>query len=200
MAANSLILDEWFGTGIILGVGIQIGFGWYHHRRYVRDKPSHRRWFTHVHLWLGRTLILCGIANCGFGMLLAGVGIHWVIIFWAICGGLAVCYFFAYVILRFCQRRMKRMTKGQAEYGLEDFPRGGGARSDAYAGPGGVYVPLDSTQVVSEGFTRYGSSERLTVSAAPAPYDPPRQFDEPAEGPYSTPPGSRAGQRHELHL
>lgn len=78
---------------------IQAAFGWYHHRRFVQDKPSGRRWFTHVHLWLGRILILCGLANCGFGLPLSDVQFKWAVIWWICCGILALLYVVAYIIL-----------------------------------------------------------------------------------------------------
>lgn len=89
---------------------VQAFFGAYHHHRYVRDKPNHRRWFTHVHLWLGRTVILCGLANCGFGLIAAGVSFHWAFIWWIVCGGLAAAYFFAYII-QSCIRRLRSRRK-----------------------------------------------------------------------------------------
>jgi hypothetical protein len=51
---------------------IQGGLGWYHHKRYVADKPTHRRWFTHVHLWFGRLLLFLALINMGLGMQLYG--------------------------------------------------------------------------------------------------------------------------------
>jgi hypothetical protein len=68
--------------------------GYHHHRRYVRDRPKSRRWFTHMHVWLGRLLILAGLANCGTGLLLANVArtgvIAWYVVFGVLAGAYAV--------------------------------------------------------------------------------------------------------------
>jgi hypothetical protein len=91
-------LDQIFGIIIFVLLVLQIAFGYYHHHRFVRDRPSSRRWFTHAHLWLGRLVILCGIANCGSGLLLAGVDTEYAIIWWVIGCVLAVLYVIASVI------------------------------------------------------------------------------------------------------
>jgi hypothetical protein len=102
---NHADLDHYFGVAIIGAAIVQAVFGWYHHRRFVQDKPNGRRWFTHVHLWLGRILILCGMANCGFGFPISNVELRWAIIWWICCGIIAVSYFLAYVILALRQGR-----------------------------------------------------------------------------------------------
>jgi hypothetical protein len=71
----------------------QAGFGWYHHRRFVRDNPIYRRWFTYVHIWLGRTTIICGIVNCGLGLVIATDEVKWAAIWWSCCGVLGAIYF-----------------------------------------------------------------------------------------------------------
>jgi hypothetical protein len=48
--------------------------GWYHHKRYVEDNPTSRRWYTHLHLWLGRLLLFLGLINMGLGIQLYGDG------------------------------------------------------------------------------------------------------------------------------
>jgi hypothetical protein len=97
--------DHYFGVAIIGAVIVQAGFGWYHHRRFVQNKPSSRRWFTNVHLWLGRILILCGMVNCGFGFPLSDVQFRWAVIWWICCGILAALYLLAYIILALIQER-----------------------------------------------------------------------------------------------
>ena len=84
--------DDGFGLAVILCCLLQGVVGWYHHRRYVRDKPSHRRWFTHLHIWLGRVVIIGGLINCGFGFPLANVKMEWAIVWWGISGVVILLY------------------------------------------------------------------------------------------------------------
>jgi hypothetical protein len=65
---------QWFGVGLFLIAMLQGPLGWFHHRRYVRDKPERRRWYTHVHIWLGRILIFFALINIGLGLQLYGEG------------------------------------------------------------------------------------------------------------------------------
>ena len=65
---------QWIGLLLFLGLGIQGGLGWYHHKRYEEDKPTERRWFTHAHLWLGRFLLFFALINIGLGIQLYGDG------------------------------------------------------------------------------------------------------------------------------
>jgi len=67
-------------------------FGYYHHQRYVIDRPTSRRWFTHAHLWLGRLVILTGLINCGTGLDLAKVSKTGQIAWYVVWGVLAVLY------------------------------------------------------------------------------------------------------------
>ena len=60
------------GVGIALAsvIGIQGLLGWWHHRRFVR---LHRRtWVSHVHIWVGRLVIVAGCGNIVSGLLLRG--------------------------------------------------------------------------------------------------------------------------------
>ena len=194
---------------------VQAFFGWYHHKRFIRDKPTKRRWFTHVHLWLGRTTILCGMANCGFGLLAAGRPLRYAIIFWIVCGALAVIYFFAYVILAFIRRRAGKhggvaYTPAPGPYELNPYqgsqvnllpgqPQGSAPR---YSPPlPGRYEP-----------DRYDSGDNRYVDRPPEPYDPPRrQFEDPVQR-FGSPSGQRqdppvqnfgsppAGQRQDQHF
>ena len=91
-------VDQVFGIIILVLIFIQGGFGYYHHHRFVKDHPSSRRWFTHTHLWLGRFIILSGLMNCGFGLALAYVDWKYVILWWIICGLLAITYAIASVM------------------------------------------------------------------------------------------------------
>jgi hypothetical protein len=62
------------GLILFLALFVQGGLGWYHHKRYQEDKPTSRRWFTHLHLWLGRLLLFLALINIGLGMQLYGDG------------------------------------------------------------------------------------------------------------------------------
>lgn len=92
---------------------VQAVFGWYHHKRFVQDKPTHRRWFTHVHLWLGRGLILCGSVNCGFGFPLSNVDFKWAVIWWIVCGVVAAIYICFYVLLEYFRKSRRGAIVGQ---------------------------------------------------------------------------------------
>jgi hypothetical protein len=63
---------QWIGLLLFLGLGVQGGLGWYHHKKYEEDKPTSRRWFTHAHLWLGRFLLFLALINIGLGIQLYG--------------------------------------------------------------------------------------------------------------------------------
>jgi hypothetical protein len=111
-----MYFHQFFGIIIVILLVFQGMLGWYHHHRFVRDKPSSRRWFTHAHLWLGRVLIVFGLANCGFGLILANVARMYAYIWWAVCGGLVIVYA-AVSILRnmsFANRHGKGEAYGNA--------------------------------------------------------------------------------------
>ena len=85
-------VDQVFGLVITAFIILQIMFGYYHHQRYVIDRPTSRRWFTHAHLWLGRLVILTGLINCGTGLDLAKVSKTGQIAWYVVWGVLAVLY------------------------------------------------------------------------------------------------------------
>jgi hypothetical protein len=101
-------LDQILGICIICAVVLQAGLGGYHHYRYQKDRPLQRRWFTHLHLWLGRILIVTGLVNCGFGLILAGVGWTQAIIWWSITGAGVLMYIVAYMIMSTIHRATKK--------------------------------------------------------------------------------------------
>jgi hypothetical protein len=101
--------DQTFGIVIIALLFFQAGLGYYHHHRFILDKPSHRRWFTHAHLWLGRIVIICGLANCGCGLRLVPVEWKYVVIWWIVSGVLVIIYAAASLVLMM-GRRSKPMT------------------------------------------------------------------------------------------
>lgn len=185
---------------------VQACFGWYHHRRYVRDKPTHRRWFTYVHLWLGRTLILCGLANCGFGLLLAGVSSHWALIWWIATGSLAGVYFFAYAIHAFLRRRRGKLAG-------DNF---GGPRAayelPPYAGPAGDEMKSPLIQPYAGRDVRYDLTDesRMAGRYEPTRYDRPEGYGDDYSETYDPPPPildrppsrpmSAGRSKQELHL
>jgi len=186
---------HYFGVCIIAALLVQAFLGWYHHKRFVRDRPSHRRWFTHLHLWLGRTTILCALANCGFGLLLAKVDRKWVIIWWIICGALAGVYFAGYIILRFCQRRARINRTGES-FGTAIGPGYSAqryARAETYASnnplqPAPRYTTSGNENVAHE---RY----ELRDSYDETPYDPPPvRYEDPSRD------HSPGKSRQDLHL
>jgi hypothetical protein len=185
-----LTLDHYFGVGILVAAIIQACFGAYHHSRFIKDRPTHRRWFTHVHLWLGRTVILSGLANCGLGLLIANQSIHAAIIWWTVTGGLAVAYFFGYVIMRYIQRRRGKAPYTPAPaYELNPYEgaQEGLLRAGAAPPAGGRYSP----SILPGG----GRGDGGYRDVPPEPYDPPRRYQEPVAR-Y----GSPSGARQELHL
>lgn len=92
------VVDQVFGIIILVLIFIQGGFGYYHHHRFVKDRPTSRRWFTHAHLWLGRFIIVSGLLNCGCGLVLVFVDWKYVILWWIICGLLAITYGIASIL------------------------------------------------------------------------------------------------------
>ena len=105
--------DQVFGIVIIGLIAIQLLLGYYHHRRFLLDRPSSRRWFTHAHLWLGRLIILLGLANGGCGLLLANVATKYAIIWWAVCGALAVIYGVISLVVAFSARTFRTKRTGE---------------------------------------------------------------------------------------
>lgn len=60
------------GLAIVVGVLAQGAFGWLHHVRFV--KVQRRTAISHVHIWLGRIVVLGGWANALGGLALSGRG------------------------------------------------------------------------------------------------------------------------------
>jgi len=110
-------VDQVFGVLITALIILQIMLGYYHHQRYVLDRPTSRRWFTHAHLWLGRVVILTGLINCGTGLDLANVStagqIAWYVV-WAV---LATVYAIAvFVTIRWRAGRAKENVFSPERY------------------------------------------------------------------------------------
>ena len=99
---------QWLGLILFIGLGIQGGLGWYHHKRYKEDKPTSKRWFTHAHLWLGRFLLFFALINIGLGIQLYGDSAAaqavWYIFTIALAGAYAFFYWRTYI------RKRKRIN------------------------------------------------------------------------------------------
>jgi len=91
------MIDHYFGTVTMAMTVVQALLGWYHHRIFQVEKL---RGHTHAHIWLGRVTIICGMINCGFGLLLVPVKVEWAIIWWVGCGVITMIYISAQILLR----------------------------------------------------------------------------------------------------
>ncbi|KAJ8129983.1 hypothetical protein O1611_g3645 [Lasiodiplodia mahajangana] len=58
-----------FGTVLVALVGVQIWFGWWHHRNFV--KLQRKTMPTFIHRWNGRLLLALGTVNTAFGIIFA---------------------------------------------------------------------------------------------------------------------------------
>ena len=200
---KSNLLDHFFGAAIIGMAIVQAFFGWYHHNRYVRDKPSKRRWFTHVHLWLGRVTILSGLANCGFGIIAAGEPTKYAFIFWIGSGILATLYFGAYIIHAFIQRRRGGVKYSPATPGPYELDPYQGSRVNLVSQPGPPEASVYSAPPPGTIPGRYEPDryDDRFQERDPEPYDPPRrQFDEPVQRYGSPIPRYGSPSRQDLHL
>jgi len=100
--------------------------GFYHHRRFKEDKPTSRRWFTHVHLWLGRTLLFLALINIGLGIQLygngAGAQAGWYLFTIALVAGYAFAYWHKF--LRKRKRVLDAFDPTPFEAGADDVDEG----------------------------------------------------------------------------
>ena len=108
-----LTSDQFFGIAILGVIVVQLFLGYYHHHRFIRDRPSSRRWFTHAHLWLGRIVIVLGLANGGCGLLLAPVATKYAVIWWVVCGALAIIYAVISIIAGLSTRASRSKRAGE---------------------------------------------------------------------------------------
>jgi hypothetical protein len=126
VSRNLLILDHFFGVAII-GVVFLQGIARSCYARFIQGKSS--QWVSLVDLSLGYTTIICGIINCGFGLLLAKIETKWAIIWW-ICGsGFVVLYLAAFIIQRRIQKKRQfkhegTSTPARTRYGNQEYERG----------------------------------------------------------------------------
>ena len=58
------------GIALASSIGIQGVLGWWHHRRIIH--LQRRTWASHVHIWLGRLVMVAGSGNAVGGLLLRG--------------------------------------------------------------------------------------------------------------------------------
>jgi hypothetical protein len=87
--------DDLVGLVVVSILVLQALLGSYHHYRYVRDKPTKRRWFTYLHIASGFILIVAGIFNGASGLTMARVSSKYVNLWWAFSSILPVCYIVA---------------------------------------------------------------------------------------------------------
>lgn len=108
-----LIADDLLGLVVVSALVLQALLGYYHHYRYVRDKPTERRWFTYLHIASGFLLVVTGIFNGPSGLTMARVPTKYVNLWWAFSGILPICYIIASTV-KCCvaTNREDRATQG----------------------------------------------------------------------------------------
>ncbi|KAK4192142.1 hypothetical protein QBC35DRAFT_241871 [Podospora australis] len=65
-------VHQWLGAAIVGVMVVQSILGWRHHMTFLRLKR--RTWISHVHIALGRVIVLGGWVNVMLGLLLSGKG------------------------------------------------------------------------------------------------------------------------------
>ena len=189
-SGDKLTIDHFFGIAILGVLCFQGVLGKYHHQRFVLEKPIHRRWFTHLHLWLGRTLILCGLANCGFGLLLANVASKWAIIWWIGSGVLALTYLGVSLIVKVIRKRARR-KQSEEQFGTVAYNGVTYSTADGHElsgiQPYSNYVPTPGNRPSTPRV--YPETNVAEQYWQGGQYDPPIRYDVP--GRYNSPYGSR---------
>jgi hypothetical protein len=95
---RQLMLDDILGLFLASFLVCQALLGYYHHYRFVNDRPSDRRWFTYLHIVGGIILIIMGIYNGPSGLTLARVPTKYVSLWWAFGTILPLFYFIAWIV------------------------------------------------------------------------------------------------------
>lgn len=103
--ASLLIVDDVLGLLVVSLLVLQAILGYYHHYRYVKDRPSERRWFTYAHITGGLILTFIGILNGGSGLTMARVSTKFVTLWWVLCAVVPVIYGLLCVIKIIIMRR-----------------------------------------------------------------------------------------------
>lgn len=101
----NLTRDNVLGLVIVPALVCQAFLGYYHHYRFIKDRPLKRRWFTYFHIWSGIILIFLGILNCGSGLDISHVAYKYVQVWWAFCAILPLSYGAAAVLKCYLDRR-----------------------------------------------------------------------------------------------
>jgi Eukaryotic cytochrome b561 len=192
---------QWLGLLLFLLLICQGGIGFYHHQRFKKDQPITRRWFTHVHLWLGRTLLFLALINIGLGIQLYGAGVGAQAAWYLFTIALVVAYAFAYwhQFIRNRKRALDKFDPSQFEdSGADDNPQkyepvrpvaitdthlGGTYRSDFFDQASTDEVGAKRNPVPT--VTAVGRPTTASVSQGNRRYDLPPQN---IPGPYSTEP------------
>jgi hypothetical protein len=192
---------QWLGTLLFLAMICQAAVGFYHHRRFKEDKPSSRRWFTHLHIWLGRSLIFLALINIGLGIQLYGDGpgalAGWYLFNIALVAGYAFAYW--YHFLRQRKRRLDAFDPTPFEGGDDDASKSyepvrinpeamsdndlGTYREDYYEPPSGQTNPSQFQAVHNPTITAVGRPTTASRSQIGRRYDIPTPL---AAGPYPT--------------
>ena len=132
---------QWIGLLLFLGLGIQAGLGWYHHKRYEEDKPTERRWFTHAHLWFGRFILFLALINIGLGIQLYGDGAGAQAVWYLLTIAVVATYAFFYWRIHYQKR--KRINDS---FDPSPFEEGAGPPPD---GPGSPFEPYRPVNVAA---------------------------------------------------
>ncbi|MCJ1251797.1 hypothetical protein MMC30_009035 [Trapelia coarctata] len=91
-----------FGLALAVAIGLQSLLGWKHHIVFLRVRC--RTWVSHSHVWLGRFVMIAGLANAVLGMRLRNwsLGLQVALV---VVGVLELCALSAWVWLRARQQR-----------------------------------------------------------------------------------------------
>ncbi|KAK5653449.1 hypothetical protein OQA88_8935 [Cercophora sp. LCS_1] len=100
---------QWAGIAVVLALGLQAVLGWRHHVVFLKVRG--RTWISHVHIWLGRLVVLVGWLNVLSGMYLSNQG--WLSV--SLVAGLVLVEAVAVSLVVSRARRAARAGPGQVE-------------------------------------------------------------------------------------
>jgi len=192
---------QWLGLLLFLGLICQAAVGFYHHRRFKEEKPTSRRWFTHLHLWFGRSLLFLALINIGLGIQLygngAGAQAGWYLFTIALVAGYAFAYWHQFI--RQKRRRLDTFDPTPLEAGDDNSAKTyeslhvnqevmtendlGTYRGDYYDPPSGQTDPSHLQSVPNPTITAVGRPTTASRSQIGRRYDIPTPL---VAGPYPT--------------